>query len=316
MFLGDVLLLIAACLLLYPLVANNISSHEAAQVTTQYNQTVSKLDAQQIQTKLAQARAYNAYLYQMSRHLSWTKTIPNYSTTLKLGKSDLMGYLSIPQIRLSEVPIYHGDASNTLAVGIGHIEGTSLPVGGLNTHALLTAHSGRLNDNLFTDLDKLKIGDTFTIDVLNQHMKYQIYRREIVRPDDTSHFYIEKGQDIVTLVTCWPTGVNSYRLLVTGKRVAWKAKTPTSIRNAYGYSFWAILVVILILCLIFLIPLLRFLWYRRQDKAEIRKPALPWYYKCPLFLALAKRRKKDDEKDEEAPERKEDEDEKDTTSER
>lgn len=179
----------------------------------------------------------------MSQRIPWNGKVPNYQQTLSLDKKGMMGYIDIPQIKVKDIPIYHGDDEKTLAIGVGHIQQTSLPIGGKNTHKVLAAHSGQVNDALFSNLSKLKKGDVFYLHPLNRTLKYEVYNIKVVKPSDVSTLGIEKGKDIATLVTCYPTGINNRRLLVTGKRLPLNKVTPSEHidRNKFGYNFWVLL---------------------------------------------------------------------------
>jgi sortase A len=153
-----------------------------------------------------------------------------------------MARLRIPAIDV-DLPIYHGTSDATLLKGVGHLEGTSLPVGGEGTHSVLTGHRGLASATLFTNLDKVKEGDTFTIEVLDQVLTYQVIRTQVVDPSDTASLRATAGEDLVTLVTCTPLGINSQRILVTGERI-----TPTpqedldaagSVPDIPGFPWWA-----------------------------------------------------------------------------
>ncbi|WP_242087057.1 class C sortase [Microbacterium lacticum] len=155
----------------------------------------------------------------------------------------LMARLKIPAIDV-DLPVYHGTSDDVLAKGVGHLEGTSLPVGGVDTHAVLTAHRGLASATLFNDLDKLKIGDRFTIEVAGAVLTYQIIETQVVEPSDTKTLVPRAGQDLVTLVTCTPLGINSHRILVTAERV-----TPTPekdlqdagrVPDVPGFPWWAV----------------------------------------------------------------------------
>ena len=249
--------LVAICALFYPIVANTLVSNKTADIVTKFNEKTSTLDKNEITHLLTSAKEYNTYIYDMSQHIPYTKSKPNYNQMLNIDNSGMMGNVSIPQIKVENVPVYHGDSEETLAVGIGHIPQTSLPIGGNNTHTVLSAHSGRVNNTLFTNLDKLKIGDVFYVDTLNLKMKYKINKIKVVDPEDVSTLGIQKGKDIATLVTCYPTGVNSQRLLVTGERVPYTSKTAQEEiqRDKYGYDFWVLLgsLILAILAVLYLI---------------------------------------------------------------
>lgn len=232
--------MIAFGALFYPIIANYLVSNQTQTIVTKFNNRTSQLSVKEIKKQLAEAKKYNTYIYDMSQKIAYKKAKPNYSKALDIDSTGMMGYLSIPQISLKNVPIYHGDSEATLAIGIGHLPQTSLPIGGKNTHTVLSAHSGRANSTLFTDLDRLKIGDVFYITTLNLKMKYEIRSIKVVLPSDVSSLGIKKGKDEATLVTCYPTGINTHRLLVTGERIPYNQKTKTEgiQRNKYGYNFW------------------------------------------------------------------------------
>lgn len=228
--------------------ANYIVSNQNRTTITQFNKEASTLSESVIKAQLKEANAYNMYLYKMSQNLYYGPSKPDYYKILNINSNGIMGYISIPQISLRNVPIYHGDSEETLMLGIGHLPQTSFPVGGKNTHSVLSAHSGRANNTLFSDIQYLKKGDVFYVNTLNMKLKYRIIDRKIVMPDDVSTLSIHKGKDEVTLVTCYPTGINSHRLLVTGERVPYSEKTvgETIQRNQFGYDFWVILGSILL----------------------------------------------------------------------
>ncbi len=247
-FLSGIFALIAIVALFYPIMANYIVSNQNRTTITQFNKEVSTLSESVIKAQLKEANAYNMYLYKMSQNLYYGPSKPDYYKILNINSNGIMGYISIPQISLRNVPIYHGDSEETLMLGIGHLPQTSFPVGGKNTHSVLSAHSGRANNTLFSDIQYLKKGDVFYVNTLNMKLKYRIIDRKIVMPDDVSILSIHKGKDEVTLVTCYPTGINSHRLLVTGERVPYSEKTvgETIQRNQFVYDFWVILGSILL----------------------------------------------------------------------
>lgn len=239
-FISSLLILFTLGILFYPIIVNLMVSQQNVTNVTQYKKSLSSLGKAKAEQLLSAAKTYNEDLYKGSQGKQVAGKVPDYNQLLNVEKNGMMGYLSIPQIQLTNVPIYHGDSDKTLALGVGHIEQTSLPIGGVNTHTMLAAHSGRVNDALFTDLDTLKAGDVFYITVLNETLRYQVISTKIIAPEAVTNPTIERGKDLATLVTCWPTGVNNKRLLVTGKRVALDEKIPqaTTERNFFGYNFW------------------------------------------------------------------------------
>ena len=144
--------------------------------------------------------------------------ISGYNDILNVSNVGIMGYITIEKLGV-ELPVYHGTSSDVLNIACGHLEGTSLPVGGQNSHCVLSAHRGLPRAKLFTDLDKMECGDTFTITVLNKTITYQVDQIKIVNPDEVRNLTIEEGKDRCTLLTCTPYGVNTHRLLVRGTRI-------------------------------------------------------------------------------------------------
>lgn len=269
---GVLILLFGLGVFLYPIVANFIVSQQTTQVTQKFNQETSKLSQDELDKLLSQAKEYNNYIYSMSQRLAYPKAKPDYNKMLMIDSEGIMGNVSIPQIKVSNIPVYHGDSEKTLELGIGHIPQTSLPIGGENTHTVLSAHSGRSNNTLFTNLDKLKKNDVFYINTLNLHLKYKIDDIKIVKPEDVSSLSVEKGKDLATLVTCYPTGVNTHRLLVTGERIPYTQKTAQEKieRNPHGYDFW-VMVGSAVLALIALIIIVRLIMMKRKEKRKENK---------------------------------------------
>ena len=146
------------------------------------------------------------------------KTIIGYENLLNINNDGMIGYITIDKIKV-ELPIYHGTSEEVLSKSVGHLEGSSLPVGGIGTHSVLSAHRGLPSSKLFTDLDKLEIGDIFTINILNQMLTYEIDKITIVKPNEIEGLKIEEGKDYITLLTCTPYGINTHRLLVRGTRI-------------------------------------------------------------------------------------------------
>ena len=165
-----------------------------------------------------QANAYNQALYETDFPLLNYSQVPGYMDTLRLSENDMIGYIKIDRIGV-ELPIYHGTSSEVLNKGVGHLEGSSLPVGGENTHCVMSAHRGLPSAKLFTDLDRLEKGDTFQIIVLDQVLTYQVDFIKVIEPTDISNLQIIEGGDYCTLFTCTPYGINTHRLLVRGIRI-------------------------------------------------------------------------------------------------
>ena len=212
-------LLVGLGLLAYPSVANYWNQFHQTRAIMSYSEAVEKIDPEEYKKILKSAREYNARLAE--RGLHWVMNDAEreaYKKELNIDGSGIMGYISIPKFHI-RVPIYHGTEESVLQVAIGHLEATSLPVGGENTHCQISGHRGLPSARLFTDLDKIREGDTWTITVLNETLTYECDQIRIVEPEDLSELQIVEGEDLFTLITCTPYGINTHRLLVRGHRV-------------------------------------------------------------------------------------------------
>ena len=210
--------LIGLSVLLYPAVSNAWNSRVQTKAITNYESVLGEMEQEDYSAFFEQAIAFNQKLAEMDEPISHAKSLKEYWDMLKLSGTDIMGYVAIEKIKV-EIPIYHGTEDAVLAAGVGHLEGTSLPIGGPSTHCALSAHRGLPSAKLFSDLDKLDTGDTFTITVLDQLITYEIDQIRIVLPHELENLKIEEGKDYCTLVTCTPYGINTHRLLVRGHRI-------------------------------------------------------------------------------------------------
>lgn len=204
----------------YPSIANYWNSFHQSQAIMDYQKSVSSLDTSQYEKILSSAKKYNEKFKDTG--INWHMTDEEraiYNKELAIDKTGNMGFLSIPKINLN-LPLYHGTSEDVLQNSIGHIEGTSLPVGGTSTHSVLSGHRGLPSSRLFTDLDQLKVGDRWTVSILNETYTYEVDQIRTVLPTDLSNIQIEEGKDYQTLVTCTPYGINTHRLLVRGHRVS------------------------------------------------------------------------------------------------
>ena len=218
-FLLAVIFFAGLSLLLYPTVSDYWNSMHASQAVADYAENVSNLNEEQYTRMLEAAREYNADLSEQGTAYALSEEQEElYESLLNLNDTGIMGYIEIPCIDVS-LPIYHGTEDTVLQVAVGHLEWSSLPVGGESTHCVLSGHRGLPSAKLFTNLDQLVEGDTFVIRVLNEVYTYEVDQILIVEPDDVSALEIEEGKDLCTLVTCTPYGINSHRLLVRGHRV-------------------------------------------------------------------------------------------------
>ena len=199
----------------YPLIASINNERTQSLVQTEYEEKLQQLDTSEIDAALAAAREYNKTIstVQIEDIDKLKAELPPYEDLLNLANNGM-----IPAINI-DLPIYHGTTGAAMEKGAGHMEGTSLPVGGIGTHAVISAHSGMASAKLFTDLDKLKFGDMFFITVCNQKLAYEVDNIAVVEPTDIDLIRIDTQQDYVTLLTCTPYGVNTHRLLVRGHRV-------------------------------------------------------------------------------------------------
>ena len=221
-----IIFLAGLSLLLYPFVANQWNNYRQKQLISGYEQVVSDKEAAEgidYDAERKKAEDYNEALLPCvlpdSFALAESSGVdPVYMNTLNIAGDELMGSVEIPKINI-KIPIYHTTEEDVLNKGAGHLEGSSLPIGGANTHAVISAHRGLPSASLFTDLDQMKVGDHFLLHVLDETLCYEVDKISVVKPEDTSALAVEDGQDLVTLLTCTPYGVNTERLLVRGHRV-------------------------------------------------------------------------------------------------
>lgn len=207
-------------LLLYPTVSDYWNSFHQSRAISTYAAEVADMENDIYQESWDNAVDYNKALAKTgSRWIMSKEEQEEYNTLLNIGGSGIMGYIEIPEIKCS-LPIYHGTDEAILQIAVGHIEGSSLPVGGDSTHCVLSGHRGLPSAKLFTDLDQLEEGDTFMIRVLDETLTYAVDQIRIVEPDELEELNIEEGKDLCTLVTCTPYGINTHRLLVRGHRIA------------------------------------------------------------------------------------------------
>lgn len=218
--------LVCTVVLMYPVISDKWNRYRDSQLIAAYNEMIKNGDPATHEQELKEASAYNKTLYMQGRNIvTDAEYDPDqyYESILNTMNNGLMCYIEIPVIDVLE-PVYHYSNEISLGIGVGHIHGSSLPVGGKSTHSLLTGHRGLPNQKFFSDLDQLKNGDNFYIHIYGHTLAYQVFRRDIVLPGEVDGLFIEQGKDLVTLVTCEPYGVNTHRLLVTGKRIPFAEK--------------------------------------------------------------------------------------------
>lgn len=214
-----IVLLAGVALLLYPTVSNYWNSFHQSRAIGGYVERVDNMDNETYAKEWENARRFNEMIYQKRGFYSLTpEEREAYYNLLNLSNDGVMGYVNIPTLKLSLV-VYHGIDENVLQVGAGHIEGTSLPVGGENTHAAISGHRGLVSAKLFSNLNELVKGDIFMLNVLDATLTYEVDQILIVEPNQTEAINVEDGKDYCTLITCTPYGINSHRLLVRGHRI-------------------------------------------------------------------------------------------------
>ncbi|QBO34968.1 class C sortase [Periweissella cryptocerci] len=247
------LMLITAVIVgMYPVVGYFINNHSNSYVVQKYDDSISRASKATLARQLTDARSYNIELFKrqasdsggtQDKYMkSW------YSKTY--NNQTLLGYVEIPDINMKNLPIYKHTDLNTLDRGVGQFDTSSLPTGSDNTHSVLSGHSGVKTERLFSDVQTMKKGDVFYVHSLGKTFAYKVFEIEKVKPSQVDKTLIRKNQDIVTLLTCWPTGINTYRILVMGERVPIKVaeKVPTQVRNwfAYQYVIPAFLIVVML----------------------------------------------------------------------
>lgn len=213
-----VLFFIGLLTLFYPTLSNYYNEKMGSKTIYNYESILNSYDTNKFKQIKKDAINYNKKLSKLKEPLLDYDDLKNYNKVLNVNNDGMIGYLSIDKIRV-EIPIYHGTNNDTLNSFVGHIEGTSLPIGGKGTHSVLSAHRGLPSAKLFSDLDRLELGDTFKITVLDEVLTYEVDKISIVKPNNSKELKINKNNDYVTLLTCTPYGINTHRLLVRGKRV-------------------------------------------------------------------------------------------------
>lgn len=205
--------------LLYPTVSNLWNQAHQSRAIATYTEQVEKLDDSSNKEMLKVARKYNKELLKKADHWKLSKKDKKkYESLLDVSGTGIMGYIEVPKIDCS-LPIYHGTDEGALQIAIGHLEGSSLPVGGKSSHCVLSGHRGLPSARLFTDLDQMEEGDTFILNILGHKLAYEVDQIKVVLPEEMSDLEIQEGKDLCTLVTCTPYGINTHRLLVRGHRV-------------------------------------------------------------------------------------------------
>ena len=258
---------------IFPVISNIVERQRQADAVATYRQTMEKEDEKEIEEKWRQANEYNEMLFQAKGGIVEETEEKKYEELLNIHGTDIMGSLEIPKIQV-ELPIYHGTEDEVLSNGIGHLEGTSLPIGGENTHSVLTGHRGLPSSKLLVRLDEMKIGDLFFIHTYKEVMAYKVEEIMVVKPEDTAWMEIKGEKDLVSLVTCTPFGINSHRLIVTGHRVDYKEKEYIKIKPQLPSVREIIVTVFPILFVVSIVVIEiknRIQTYRRQRRRKRRE---------------------------------------------
>ena len=260
--------LVGISLLLYPAVSNYWNSKTQTHAIVDYESVLEYLEPEDYSAIFQQAYDYNRRLFAQRDPLMYFDEVPGYEEALNVLGHGMIGYLQIDRIDV-ELPIYHGTSTEVLNIGVGHLEGSSLPVGGESTHSVMSAHRGLPSAKLFTDLDRMEPGDTFRIIVLDQVLTYQVDQITIVTPTEIEDLKIEEGKDYCTLFTCTPFGINTHRLLVRGRRIETIMEKPAIYVSNDAYRIEPLLVTPVVaapMLLVFLIHLM--IKYRDPPKKK------------------------------------------------
>ena len=242
-----VLVLVGLAILLYPTISNFLIEQNSSRVIEHYTEAVNAMSDEERQAIVDAANEYNMALASRAGVTPWeeggvsplsseeqSQILERYEETLNPNGNGTMGYIIIPKMNV-ELPIYHTVEEKVLQVGVGHMESSSLPVGGESTHAALSGHRGLPSAKLFTDLDQMEVGDQFYIKVLGETLAYEVHEVETVLPTETESLAIQPGQDLVTLITCTPYGINSHRLLVHAHRIPYEPQMEEAIEQVGGF---------------------------------------------------------------------------------
>ena len=268
-----VLFLTALGLTLYPLISNYVNQKYASEIQTAYQELIQPTDDSVLQEAKQRAVSYNLAITPGTADAyseeSLSSAAENYDNQLDIAGNGIMGYVEIPKIQVN-LPIYHGTDAEVLDRGVGHLLGSSLPVGGENTHTILSGHSGMASQKMFTDLEQLTQGDVFYLNVLNETLAYQVTEINTVLPYETDLLGIVPGEDLCTLVTCTPYGINTHRLLVRGSRIPYEEALTLEEQSVavemvestweQNYAKGIIIGVVIALLLILLFAFLHTIW--------------------------------------------------------
>lgn len=267
------MIIVGVLVLLYPIAGNYLANRERSSASTDYENALKKMSKEESTKQYQLAKLYNQYVFDKQQG---NRPEPmDYKNIIK-NDSGVMGTLDIPSIDIEKMPFYHGTSYKTLDKGLGHLDTTSIPVGGKNTRSVITGHSGVKNQILFTDVKNLKEGDIFYINILGKRLAYQIDSFEEILPSESDKVKIVEGKDMVTLLTCTPPGINTYRLLVNGHRIPYKEaqKQRAVKRNLWSYQN-VVLATLAINFVLFLLLMAIYRYnakrFRSQDPTVVKK---------------------------------------------
>ena len=269
------MLFVGICGLLYPSVSQYWNAKTQTRAVENYREILESLKPEDYEAYFQEAEAYNAALHDLRTPLADYRQLTGYKEILNVNGTGIMGHISIPKLGV-ELPLYHTISAEVLNIACGHMEGTSLPVGGESTHCVLSAHRGLPHARLFTDLDKMEVGDVFTITVLNRTLTYQVDQIKVVRPTEVEDVQIVEGEDLCTLLTCTPYGINTHRLLVRGTRIENATPVLYVTSNAYRIDSLVATPVVAAPILLILLIVLMVKYREKGTKPLISKEEEEW----------------------------------------
>ncbi|EOU1579888.1 TPA: class C sortase [Clostridium perfringens] len=257
--------LIALGFLLYPSFSNYINNKFAVSTISDYTEKINNVKDEEVDDLIKNINKYNYDLFNGTAE----NELPD---CLNIHEGDVLGYIEIPSINI-KLPIYYGTSVDILKKGVGVLEGTSLPIGGENTHSVLSAHTGLANQKLFTDIDKLKDGDVFYLHILKKNLAYKVNQIKVVHPDEIDELKISDDKDYVTLLTCYPYGINTERLLVRGERTDLSPSNVEQVQkeiSTFNHSNENLILIVIILISVLIIIFLLFLIMKFKGKNKSR----------------------------------------------
>lgn len=261
------IIIVGLSVMLYPKFSNYWNQKNQSKVVAAYQDELNNMEAKEYEEVWENAENYNAAIRDLDSPFRNFDLVEGYEDVLDLSGTGIMGYISIDKIGV-EYPIYHGTSEGVLQIAVGHVQGSSFPTGGVGNHVVLSAHNGLSESELFTNLDLLKLGDTFSIMVLDRTLTYVIDQIVVVEPDDFSEIMIDEEKDYCTLLTCTPFGVNSHRLLVRGVRVEDDQTSISALEDAQQIGSGTVELIIFTVLVIIIIFAYLLIWLKNRKKKE------------------------------------------------